>query len=95
MERFYPRPREGATPQQHRFPRLGLVSIRAPVKGRLNSRSACIRTKCFYPRPREGRHAQRGQVGGGDGVSIRAPVKGRLRVRRWGPSPSGFLSAPP
>ena len=54
MNRFNPRPREGATTKKPNQRRLSRVSIHAPVKGRPICPVFSMARDGFNPRPREG-----------------------------------------
>ena len=74
---FNPRPREGATYRYYLSLGLNLVSIHAPVKGRLKRKNFLLCRICFNPRPREGATKAHGWSNRWTEVSIHAPVKGR------------------
>ena len=75
---FNPRPREGATQGDLQYDAHRIVSIHAPVKGRLLPPGLSAATAlCFNPRPREGATNSAPRKLGKKIVSIHAPVKGR------------------
>ena len=77
MTGFNPRPREGATTALGNHMFTELVSIHAPVKGRLYLWFFFFLFLCFNPRPREGATVLRWTWVIFECVSIHAPVKGR------------------
>ena len=76
---FNPRPREGATTEVVASSTKQLVSIHAPVKGRLTCTSnIAVALVVSIHAPVKGRPHNPVASGGDTIVSIHAPVKGRL-----------------